>query len=199
VFELLLITDPAAPGGIVASVRAALPGADARCAVQLRAKALGPPALLPIARELRAITRDAGLSLLINGSLEIAQAVDADGLHLPESGISPIAARAALGPRALLGVSCHDPAGLARAADGGADYATLSPVFDSPNKGPALGIERFSAWTSAARLPVFALGGVKARHAPQLKAAGARGLAVISAVFGAPDPAAAVHELLSRA
>jgi thiamine-phosphate pyrophosphorylase len=111
--------------------------------------------------------------------------------------MAPADARAALGPRAWLGVSCHDPSGLRRAADGGADYATLSPVFDSPNKGPALGIERFAAFARAAPLPVFALGGVQARHAEQLRAAGARGLAVISAVFGAADPAAAVRALLS--
>ncbi|HKP56952.1 MAG TPA: thiamine phosphate synthase, partial [Polyangiales bacterium] len=104
-FELLLITDPGARGGIVASVRAALGGADRRCAVQLRAKALSPAELLPIALELRALTREAGVALLINGSLEVAQACGADGLHLPEAGLTPAAARTALGPHALLGVS----------------------------------------------------------------------------------------------
>lgn len=196
-FQLLLITDPEAPRGLVASVRAALGGADERCAVQLRAKALAPEALLPIARELRALTHAAGVKLLINGSLEVARAVGADGVHLPEAGLTPVAARSALPKGAILGVSCHDPAGLLRAADAGADYATLSPVFDSPNKGPALGIERFTDWTRHARLPVLALGGVQARHKAELRAAGASGLAVISAVFGAPDPAAAVRELLT--
>lgn len=199
-FELLLITDPAVPRGLVGSVRAALAAlasADAaRVAVQLRAKVLPRDDLKQAARELREITREAGVSLLINGDVDLARECGSDGVHLPESGLSPRAARLQLGAAAWLGVSCHDSAGLARAADGGASYATLSPVFESPGKGAPLGLERFSEWSGAARLPVIALGGVTAESAAQLRAAGAAGVAVIRSVLGAPDPAYALRELL---
>ena len=197
-FEVLLITDPAASGGIAGSVRAALRGNDAagRVAVQLRAKALDAASLAPIARELREITEATGVALLINGAIALAREVRADGVHLPEAGPSPALAREVLGPGRQIGVSCHDVAGLERAAQGGADYATLSPVYESPGKGPPLGLACFARWTAAARLPVIALGGVQARHVPQLRAAGAAGVAVISAVFGASDPSAALRALL---
>lgn len=202
-FELLLITDPAAPRGLIGSVRTALAGVPAsdaqRVAVQLRAKHLPRQAVVDLARELRSLTRDAGVQLLINGEIELARASGADGVHLPEAGPSPrpcSTARAQLGAAALVGVSCHDPAGLTRAAQGGASYATLSPVFHSPGKGTPLGLPRFADWTLTARLPVFALGGVNAASAAALKRAGASGLAVIGAVFAASDPARAVHELL---
>jgi thiamine monophosphate synthase len=102
-----------------------------------------------------------------------------------------------LGERALIGVSCHDAAGLAAAASGGATFATLSPVFPSPNKGKPLGLPSFSALVRAANLPIYALGGVAVQEARALKAAGASGLAVISAVFSSQDPAAAVAGLLA--
>jgi len=197
-FELLLITDPDAPRGLVGSVEAALQGADGvRLAVQLRAKQMSLPALLPIARELRELTQRAGARLFINGRLELAREVGADGVQLPETGLTPRAARALLGPGPLIGASCHDPIGLARAAQGGASFATVSPVFHSPGKGPAIGSARFADWARAAQLPVFALGGIRAEHAALLRRKGARGLAVISSVFYAHDPAAAVRDLLS--
>jgi thiamine-phosphate pyrophosphorylase len=199
-FELLLITDPAAPLGLVGSVKAALAGLDAehaaRVAVQLRSKEFSTEALLEAARELRALTNYVGVKLLINGDLEVARASGADGVHLPEQGPTPAEARALLEPTALVGASCHAPDGLDRVAKAGADYATLSPVFDSPGKGNPLGLDQFTAWTRAARLPVFALGGVTAAQAPTLRRAGASGIAVIGAAFRARDPATAVRELL---
>ena len=176
--------------------------------VQFRAKSLGRELVADLACELRAITQDAGVRLVINSDVEIARACFADGVHLPEAdagacakrgtgtNASPAVARSRLGAAALIGASCHDPVGLARAAQGGATYATLSPVFESPGKGAPLGLPRFAEWTQAALLPVFALGGVNAASAAALKRAGASGIAVIGAVFAAADPARAVRELL---
>ena len=197
-FELLLITDPAARSGIAGSVSAALEGAPGeRVAVQLRAKDLPAAELASTARVLREHTRRAGALLIVNGSLDLAREVGADGVHLPEGGPSPSEARDRLGPAAIIGVSCHAPARLALAADGGATFATLSPVYASPGKGAPLGVTRFAAWTRAGTLPVFALGGVTAANVNELRRAGASGLAVISAVFGSADPARAVRELLA--
>lgn len=199
-FELLLITDPAAVLGLVGSVRAALaqltPQEAARVAVQLRAKEASSKDLLDAARELRALTRSVGVKLLINGDLEVARASAADGVHLPERGPTPSEARAQLGPRAVIGASCHDPAGLERAAHAGATYATLSPVFESPGKGVPLGLAQFAAWVRDARLPVFALGGIAPAHARDVRHAGASGVAVIGAVFRTADPAGAVRDFL---
>jgi thiamine-phosphate pyrophosphorylase len=196
-FDLYLITDPGTPGGLVNAVAEALrdvpPG---RVAVQLRAKALSNAALLPLAGALRELTARAGCALLVNGSLEVAAAVGADGAHLPEAGPSIAQARQRLGAGALIGVSCHDAASLQRAALEQASFATLSPVFDSPGKGTALGVAGFARLAATRRVPVFALGGVEAQHARALCAAGAAGIAVIRAVFAATDRKRAVGECL---
>ncbi|MFW5926249.1 MAG: thiamine phosphate synthase [Myxococcota bacterium] len=199
---LLLITDPSL-GDPVAATRAALAAlpsgaaAAGRVAVQLRAKDRGGRALVALGRGLRAVTAERGVPLLVNGRLDVAHAVSADGVHLPEAGVTPAEARTILGPDALVGASRHDGAGVARAAAEGADYATLGPFAATPGKGPPLGPDRFAAIAREATLPVLALGGVGAREVPAARAAGAHGVAVIRAVYGDPDPGAALTALLA--
>lgn len=194
---LYLITDDASPARLPSLVAAALKGAPpGSVLVQLRAKSCSAKQLHDMAWELRAHCAAHQAGLLINDRADLAQLVCAAGVHLPEQGLPPSAARALLGAHALVGVSCHDAAGLAAAADGGASFATLSPVFPSPNKGAPLGLVQFAALTRASNVPVYALGGVSAAHAAALKQAGAAGLAVISAAFKAADPARAVEALL---
>jgi thiamine-phosphate pyrophosphorylase len=198
VFTLYLITDGHDPSLIPRAVSEALANSPpGRIAVQLRAKACDPLTLFDLATQLRAITSQLGAALLINDRADIALATRADGVHLPERGLPIAAARALLGPHALIGASCHSAQSLARAAREGASFATLSPVFPSPDKGEPLGVTGFAALSANARLPVYALGGVLPEHAPQLRAAGAQGLAVISGVFSRPDRAAAVERFLS--
>jgi thiamine-phosphate pyrophosphorylase len=204
-----LITDPEAPGGAVEPIARALGeavrsrtathprgGALPGVAVQLRAKTWPARALFEAGERLRAITREAGARLVINGRLDVALAVGADGVHLPEGGLPPAAVRA-LAPDALVGASCHDARGLERAAREGADYAVLGPVGHVPGKSPPLGLEGFRALVAGARVPVLALGGVGAEDAPALLEAGAHGVAVIRAVARASDPAAALRALLT--
>lgn len=194
-FRLYLITDGDAPESIPSAVAAALSSAPpGHVAVQLRAKRSDERTLLELARALRRETRLRGAKLLINEHIEVARSVAADGVHLPERSVAVSEARERLGPAACIGVSCHDAAGLARAR--GASFACLSPVFASPGKGEPLGLARFRELLAHAELPVFALGGVRPEHAPELRAAGATGLAVISAVFAQPDPAGAVAAFL---
>ena len=197
-FTLYLITDGKDLVQLPAAVSEALAGATAgRVAVQLRAKAADARALFEVATELRRVTLQLGAALLINDRVDVALAVGADGVHLPERGLPAAAARALIGAGKYVGVSCHSAEGLARAASAGASFATLSPVFQSPDKGTPLGVERFAQLTAQAALPVFALGGIRPEHAPQLRAAGAHGLAVISAVFAQPDRAQAVRQFLT--
>jgi thiamine-phosphate pyrophosphorylase len=198
VHALYLITDSSAPERIPAAVAAALRGAPpGSVLVQLRAKGCGLRQLYDIALAVREHCAAHNAGFVVNDRADLAQALGADGVQLPEQALPVVVVRHLLGERALIGASCHDAAGLAAAASGGASFATLSPVFLSPNKGSPLGIERFAVLTRSAGLPVYALGGVQATQARALKDAGAAGLAVISAVFSSPDPTRAVADLLA--
>lgn len=194
-FDLILVTDEAPD--LVARVGRALQGGEpGRLAIQLRRTSQSPRAIHQLAVELRALTRAHGVPLLINDRIDIALAVEADGVHLPETGLEVAEARRLLGPQRWVGASRHDLKGLFEAARAGADYATLSPVHEVPGKGTPLGISGFSRLIGAVRLPVYALGGITRADVPALRQAGARGVAVIREVFAAESPAAAVSELL---
>ncbi len=134
----------------------------------------------------------------MNERIDVALAAGADGVHLPSAGVPPADARRLLGPDALVGVSCHSAADVSRALDGGASFATFSPIHDTPSKrayGPPLGI---AALRDAARLglPLVALGGIDPARAAEARAAGAAGVAAIRAWLAAADPAGAVRALL---
>lgn len=198
-FRLYLITDPEAgdAGDVVARTRAALSAAPpGRVAVQVRAKGAPARELLALAAALHPVCARAGAPMLVNDRADVAKLSGADGVHLPEAGLSVAQARRLLGPDALVGRSCHDRAGLEAAAAAGATFATLGPVGAVPGKNRPMGVDRFARAIAGLDLPVYALGGVDAAAAPALRAAGAAGVAVIRAVFGRPDPADAVGALL---
>jgi thiamine-phosphate pyrophosphorylase len=188
-----LVPDLAARAG--AALAGVPPGA---VAVHLREKDLGGRDLLALAVALRAVCRARGQLLLVNDRVDVALAAGADGVHLPAAGIPPADARRLLPPSALVGVSCHSAEDVARARDGGASYAFLSPIFDTPSKrayGPPVGVEALRG-AAALGLPLVALGGVTPDRAPELLAAGAAGVAAIRAWLEGPDPAAAVRAML---
>jgi len=197
-FDLYLVTDPDVPGGVVeATLRALCRAPTGRVGVQLRDKAADDATLERLAAELREVTRAAGAPLLVNGRPEIARRTGADGVQLPEGSPPPDRVRAILGSEAWVGVSCHDVAGARRAAEGGATFAVAAPFGRVPGKGSPLGPPGLSAIVrSAGRLPVLALGGIGPARIAGALAAGASGVAVMRAVWAAPDPAAAVVELL---
>jgi thiamine-phosphate pyrophosphorylase len=190
-----LAPDPAARAD---AALAGLPSGTA--AIHLREKDLGGRDLLSAARALRAVCAARGQLLLVNDRLDVALAAGADGVHLPAAGVPPADARRLLPPGALVGVSCHSEEDVARARDGGASYAFLSPIFDTPSKrayGPPIGVEALRR-AVALGLPLIALGGVAPENAGALRAAGAHGVAAIRAWLSGPDPAAAVRALLGR-
>jgi|DewCreStandDraft_1066081.scaffolds.fasta_scaffold00179_41 thiamine-phosphate pyrophosphorylase len=166
--------------------------------VQLREKQLPDAQFLALAQELRRITAAHDARLLINSRTHMAQAVGADGVHLP--GAASIAeARRLLGPQALIGYSAHNADELRRAEQEGADFVTLSPVFPPHSKSspvPALGLERFAQLVRSTCLPVYALGGVDPQNARDCLAAGAFGIAVVGALMSAPDIPAVVSRFL---
>ena len=194
---LLLITDRTqTPRPLVETVAAALEGG---CRwVMLREKYLPPDELLALAREIAALTSARGATLSINSDMAAAKALKA-GLHLPTGG-KPLAARAALGPGALIGQSAHNLQEAEKALDTGADYVTLSPIFASASKpgyGPALGIEGLRKAAARLQIPIVALAGIDAGNAAACLRAGASAVAVMGGVMRADDPAAEVRALLA--
>ncbi|MHB1084745.1 MAG: Nudix family hydrolase [Thiobacillus sp.] len=146
--------------------------------IQLRDKTLPPEARLQLARDVVRHARPHGARVLINGSLELARAADADGVHLDSSAAALLTARP---DSCLVGVSCHDAAELAHAATLEADYALLSPVLPTLTHpgAPALGWNSFSALAAASPIPVYGLGGLGHDDVALAHAHGAHGIALL--------------------
>lgn len=191
-FSLYLITSQKVlPHGqtLPQAIREALAGGVQ--AVQLREKELTPRVLLPLAMEIRRITREYGARLLINDRADLAMACDADGVHLTTTSLPTAAARKTLGPDKLIGVSTHSLEEIARAQSEGADFVTFGPVFHTPSKaayGPPAGLAKLREACSSTRLPVFALGGIHLHQTEKVMACGASGIALISAILASSDP-----------
>lgn len=165
----------------------------------LRERDLPAEERIALGRKLLALAAACGATLLMSGDPEAARLAGAAGVHLARDG-DPAAARAQLGPAALIGLSAHDLGEARRAEAAGADYLTLSPVYESASKpgyGPALGPDGLAAVARALALPVLALGGVTAARLAACRAAGAAGLAVMGAVMRAEEPEAAMAELVA--
>jgi thiamine-phosphate pyrophosphorylase len=189
-FRLYLITDRNQTGGRPLSGVVKEAASAGLQAVQLREKDLPARALLSLAEELRALTREHGARLFINGRIDIALAVGADGVHLPADGLPVGVVRRIIGGKMLLGVSCHSAEEAAAAEREGADFAVLGPIFPTPSKagfGPPLGLETLEKASKATSIPIFAVGGVKRERIEPLLQAGAFGVAMISALLGAEN------------
>ena len=198
--DLYVITDRQQTVGrpLTVVVEAALRG-GAR-AIQLREKDLAPCDLLPLAQEIRQLTRAYGARLLINDRIDVAWAVDADGVHLATTSLPVHVARQLLGPNRMLGVSTHNLVEARAAAESGADFIVFGPVFFTPSKaayGQPVGLDALHAVCTAVALPILALGGIKKANLDQVVAAGADGIAVISAVIAADEPTTATEDLLA--
>lgn len=198
--RLIVVTDPDCGAGrdVADVVRAALRGGAP--AIQLRMKDASAREMAEMARVLLVHTRAAGALLFINDRVDVALAVRADGAHVGQDDLPVAAARRIVPPGFLLGVSA-ETAELARAAQAdGADYVGAGPVYATGSKadaGDAVGIERIAEVAAAVRIPVVGIGGITIANAPPVLAAGAAGVAVISAVMRADDPEAAVRALLA--
>ena len=196
---LLVVTDrhgSARP--LVETVRAAVAG-GARF-VWLRDRDLDRAARRALAVDVLRLLAPLGGCLVIGADFALAAETEAQGVHLGgAAGAAEIAeARAALGPDALIGVSAHAPAEVAAAAEAGADYATLSPIFltaSKPGYGPALGLSALES-CRALPIPVFALGGIGTAQAHACLGAGATGIAVMGGLMRATHPEAATRALL---
>jgi thiamine-phosphate pyrophosphorylase len=164
--------------------------------VQYRNKIASRALQLEQARALKGLCDSAGASLIINDCVEVAVEVDAAGVHLGADDSDVGQARAALGAGKLIGVSCYNRLELARAAEsGGADYVAFGSFFPSRVKPGAVHapLELLGEARRDVHVPVVAIGGITIANAPPLVDAGANALAVISALFDAPDVSAAAR------
>jgi thiamine-phosphate pyrophosphorylase len=198
--DLYVVSDRQQTEGrpLLTVVEAALRG-GAR-AFQLREKDLSPRDLYPLALQMRQLTQAYGARLLINDRIDVALAVNADGVHLTTVSLPARVARQLLGPERLIGISTHNLAEAREAAEGGADFLAFGPVFFTPSKAPygqPVGLDALRAVRPHVKLPILAIGGIKKANLDQVLAAGADGIAVISAIISADDPTAATQDLLA--
>ena len=180
--------DLADTAGLLTAVESALAG-GARL-LQYRNKSASSPLRLVQARALLALCRNYRIPLIIDDHLDLALAVGAAGLHLGAEDASLAAARERLGPARILGASCYDQLELALEAERlGADYVAFGSFFPSSVKPGAVRAPLALLREAKRRLsvPVVAIGGITPENAPQLIAAGADGVAVVSALFGTDD------------
>jgi len=197
---LYLVTDRHQTGGrdlveVLGQVVAA--GAPA---IQLREKFLDTVEMYGLAERLLAMTRQAGSVLLINDRADVAMALGADGVHLTRKSLPPREVRSLVGPRMLIGISCHGLEDVREAVDGGVDFVVLGPIYATPSKAPygpplASGILREAR--RICPLPILAIGGITAGRVAEVVGAGADGVAAISAVLAASEPGTAVKEILA--
>jgi len=166
-------------------------------AFQLRVKDVPEHELARLAEPLQRICSDAGVAFIVNDSVSLAKRLGADGVHLGQQDGDVREARAALGPQAQIGVTCHDSRHLAMdAGEAGADYVAFGAFYPTTTKpshyrpDPSI----LSWWSSIFEIPCVAIGGITPQNAEPLVDAGADFLAVCQAIWLAPDPTKVVRE-----
>ena len=203
--QTYLVTDAALSGdrGVLEVVRAAVAGGAT--AVQLRDKSASARSLYELAVAAAAVV-DGRALLLVDDRVDVALAARTagarvDGVHVGQSDLPVEQVRAILGAAAVVGLTANTPEHLdavRRMPAGTVDYlgvGVIRPTSTKPDHPAPLGVDGFAAIAAAAGLPCVAIGGVKLADTAALKAAGAAGLAVVSAICAAPDPEHAAREL----
>jgi thiamine-phosphate pyrophosphorylase len=166
--------------------------------IQLRGKQWSGLELYRAAEALLPLVRGHGAWFVVNDRVDVALAAQADGVHVGQEDVPAPAVRRLLGPQGLLGVSVGSVEE-ARAAALVADYVSVGPVFPTHSKldaGPSVGLELLRQVVAAVTVPVLAIGGIDANNVLSCVRAGAAGVAVISAIAGAGDPARATAAIL---
>jgi thiamine-phosphate pyrophosphorylase len=166
--------------------------------VQLRDKEWPSGRLWPLAERLRDRCRAAGVTFIVNDRLDLALAVDADGVHLGQEDLPPDRARRLLRPGMVLGLSTHSEAQARAARAAGADYIAVGSMFPTPTKldFELVGPDLIRKLRGDIRVPLIGIGGITHDNVAEVIRAGADGVAVISAVCAAADPRAATGRFL---
>ncbi|MCR9309284.1 MULTISPECIES: thiamine phosphate synthase [Vibrio] len=168
--------------------------------VQVREKHGDVRAFIERAQAVKTILEGTGVPLIINDRVDVALAVDADGVHLGQSDIPATIARELIGPNKILGLSIENEEQLAEADSLPIDYIGLSAIFVTPTKNNTKkhwGIEGLKMALNSTSLPIVAIGGINETNIPALSATGVHGLALVSAICHAENPTKAAEYLLS--
>ena len=192
----VLVSSCQCSGSLRETVRAIIAGgADA---IQLREKDTPDKALVAMAAEIRELTDETGRIFIVNDRPDIAAIVGADGVHLGQDDLPIAEARRMLRPGAIIGRSTHSAAQVRTAANEGADYIAVGPMFETTTKdaGPPVGPALLTEAMALTEIPLVPVGGIDTDNAGQLIEAGATRIAVSAAVCAAADPKAAAEKLL---
>ena len=201
-WSLYLITDRRIAGrrNIVDIVRDAIRGGVT--VVQLREKTATTHEMIELASKIHHVTKSADVPLIINDRVDVALAIEAEGVHVgPPDDMPASLARKLLGPDRIVGVSAESPEIALQAVRDGADYVGVGDIYGTISKadaGKPIGLTGLKAVVDICPVPVVGIGGISPGNAAAVVEAGARGVALISAIVGAVDPAAASRELRER-
>ncbi|RWX81713.1 thiamine phosphate synthase [Neorhizobium lilium] len=196
--SLYLVLDPdlCQPLGMVETARLAVAGGVTM--VQLRDKRASTAKMIETGLALKQVLAGTGVPLIVNDDVEAAIAIGADGVHVGQDDMTISEVRARIGSEMFLGLSVETGMG-ARPADAAlVDYAGIGPVFPTstkPEHSPAIGFGGLAELVALSPVPAVAIGGLKAEHVAAALAAGADGVAVVSAICGQRDPRAAAEKL----
>lgn len=168
--------------------------------IQLREKEMPLRDYVSLAKTVRTLTADAGALLIINDRVDVALAVGADGVHLGQDDF-PIPEARRLAPDLIIGASTHSVEEAMIAQQEGASYINIGPIYPTGTKvweGEFLGLDGLKTISKITRVPFSVMGGIKQSHIPGLVNAGARIIALVTAITAAPDPESAARDLLKR-
>lgn len=169
--------------------------------LQLREKEMPYEDFLREAKDMKALAASYGVPLMINDNVDLALAVDADGVHVGQSDMEAGSVREKLGRDKIIGVSARTVLEALRAEKAGADYLGVGAVFSTSTKEDAdvIAWDTLKEICQAVSIPVVAIGGIKKDNVMQLAGSGAAGISVISGIYGQPDIRTACEELLALA
>ena len=159
--------------------------------IQLRAKGHASAQIAAIAADLHRMTAERDVPLIINDHPEVARIVGAEGVHVGQDDMPIAEARNMAGPSCMVGKSTHSLDQAIRAFYEGADYIGFGPIFATPTKPdyPPVGLHEIQKVHDAVRIPIFCIGGIKLENLPEVMAAGARRVVIVSGLLQAPDAA----------
>ena len=168
--------------------------------IQIREKEISSRAYLELARRLKEVTDRYGVPLIVNDRVDIALAVDADGVHVGPDDLPVSFARRLLGPDKIVGASASSLEEALTFQAQGADYLGVGAVFPTATKQVTekVDLETLARIKAAVRIPVAAIGGIDAGNAPEVMKTGVDGVAVVSAILNRPDIREATRDLLSK-
>ncbi len=193
--RLYLVTAPAPD--LLARIKGALAGGLKL--VQYRDKQTNDVERLEIAHQLCQLCHEYGALFILNDRVDLALAVNADGVHLGQQDISVALARQILGAQKIVGKSTTNPEEMAKALQEGADYIGVGPVYETPTKAgkAAAGLEYVRHAAKHATVPWFAIGGIDSSNIDDVLDAGAPAIAIVRAIMNAENPTHAVQFCLS--